>query len=37
MIVDFLFKNQMLIKGLDIEKQDQIALKTKSEQIQSFL
>ena len=36
-IVDFLFENQMLIKGLDIEKQDQTVLKMKSEQMMRFL
>ena len=36
-IVTFLFENQMLIKGLDIEKQDQTILKMKSEQMMRFL
>jgi hypothetical protein len=36
-IVTFLFKNEMLIKGLDIEKQDQTILKMKSEQMMRFL
>lgn len=36
-IVTFLFENEMLIKGLDIEKQDQTILKMKSEQMMQFL
>lgn len=36
-IVHFLFENGMLIKGLEIEKQDHVALKMKSEQMMRFL
>ncbi len=36
-IVHFLFENEMLIKGLEIEKQDHVALKMKSEQMMRFL
>ncbi len=37
MIVHFLFENEMLIKGLEIEKQDQTVLKMKSERMMRFL
>ena len=36
-IVSFLFENDMLIKGRDIEQQDQVLLRTKSERMMRFL
>jgi hypothetical protein len=36
-IISYLYKNEMLIKGTDIEKQDKVILKSKSERIMRFL
>jgi hypothetical protein len=36
-IVAFLFENDMLIKGRDIEQQDKTLLRTKSERMMRFL
>jgi hypothetical protein len=36
-IITYLYKNDMLIKGEDIAKQNAFVLKTKSEQILKFL
>jgi hypothetical protein len=36
-IISYLYKNEMLIKGTDIEKQDKVILKSKSDRIMRFL
>ena len=36
-IVSFLFENDMLIKGRDIEQQDQVLLRSKSERMMRFM
>ena len=36
-IVAFLFENDMLIKGRDIEQQDQVLLRAKSERMMRFM
>ena len=36
-IISYLYKNEMLLKGADIERQDRLILKSKSDRIMKFL